>query len=383
MQLILDTYRDMVDRALDYVGGASDPKSERNARRAVLDAWNEMRRHWTYFYSTYRISTVAPYLTGTVAYDHTGGAVERQLTLTGGTWPTWAADGVVGFNNDTYSVASRISDTVLRLAVNSNPGADTASGLSYQLWRDTYPLPVDFVSMGEVSNDTTVLNYSTPGDIVARQRSSSTPGSLSCFTIKGDPRRYGALAIQFLPAPDSAASVNFSYQRRPRQMNVLGYTTGTVSTTSGLTTLTGSGTTFNASMVGAVIRLAENSLAVPTGPDGASPFYLERTVAAYTDATTLALDADPGVTLSGVAYCISDPLDIEPGAMRNYFVREVERQMRMLLRMEPTSTEERQYTQTLLAAKEMDARSHARRAVFEGRTSYFDPRVMPAGADQG
>lgn len=72
------------------------------------------------------------YSTGTVAYDHTGGANERQLTLSGGTWPTWAKlPGRVFINDDWYALNTRVSDTVVTLTSGDNPGSDIAAGASY------------------------------------------------------------------------------------------------------------------------------------------------------------------------------------------------------------------------------------------------------------
>lgn len=72
------------------------------------------------------------YSTGTVVYDHTGGANERQLTLTGGTWPTWAkSPGRIFINEDWYSLDTRVSDSIVTLKSTDNPGADVASTTFY------------------------------------------------------------------------------------------------------------------------------------------------------------------------------------------------------------------------------------------------------------
>lgn len=386
-QLLLDTYRDMVDRAIDYVGSAVDPTTERFARRAVQDAWNEFwsKRNWTYYYHRLRTWTVAPYNTGTVEYLHSSGLIPRQLTLTGGTWPSWAGSGTVGFGNIPNIVGARISGTVLQLQEQSNPGQDVAAGTTYSLWQDSYALPADFGAMGEQvrMGYSRWLKYLTPDEFVKYQRIQISPAAPYVFTIKGDEHAYGALAVCFYPPPDALYEIDASYRRKPRQLNILEYSTGTASTTSGLTTLTGTGTTFNAAMVGSVLRLAQDNTAVPTGVAGANPFYVERTITAFTDANTLTLDADPGATLSGVKYSISDPLDIEPGAMRNYFIRELERQMRMLRRMEPTKGEERQYEQVMMAAFEADSRHYESRSTFGSNVFPGSVYDMPRGGDLG
>lgn len=69
--------------------------------------------------------------------------------------------------------------------------------------------------------------------------------------------------------------------------------------------------------------------------------------------------------------------------MRNYFIRELERQMRMLRRMEPTKDESMQYEQVKIAAFEADSRHYESRCTFgasEFPGSVYD---CPRGPDLG
>lgn len=281
----------------------------------MQDAWNEFwsKRNWTYFYHRFRTWTVAPYNTGTVQYLQSSGAIPYQLTLTGGTWPSWAGMGTVAFGgtgvvyapppygtlglgNIPNMVAARISNTVLQLSASSNPGEDVTTDSPFQLWQEAYTLPADFGAMGEQvrMGYSRWMKYLTPDEFIKYQRIQISPAAPYCYTIKGDEQKYGALAINFYPPPDALYQIDASYRRKPRQMNILEYSTGTVSTTSGITTLTGGGgAIFNANMVGSVIRLAQDDSAVPTGVAGANPFYIERTIVAFIDAQTLTLDSDP------------------------------------------------------------------------------------------
>lgn len=77
---------------------------------------------------------VDSYSTGTIEYDHTGGANENQVTLSGGTWPTYAKSPARLFVNGTfYNVLARISDSIITLKTTSNPGADIAAGATFYL----------------------------------------------------------------------------------------------------------------------------------------------------------------------------------------------------------------------------------------------------------
>ena len=102
---------------------------------------------WSFLYKQDSIVVEEDYSTGTIAYDHTGGTNERQVTLSGGTWPSWAVDGMIEIAGVDYAITTRVSDTVLVLADNNNPGADVAASTSYNLHKDDYDLPDDFGSI--------------------------------------------------------------------------------------------------------------------------------------------------------------------------------------------------------------------------------------------
>ena len=102
---------------------------------------------WSFLYTQDSISIEAPYSTGTIAFDYTGGTHELQVTLSGGTWPAWAIEGEIEISGVDYGVATRISDTVILLDSNNNPGEDVAASTSYSLHKDDYNLPDDFGSI--------------------------------------------------------------------------------------------------------------------------------------------------------------------------------------------------------------------------------------------
>ena len=165
----IHSYHDIVDHLLDYFGGLEDGRNIKMSKRAILSAYRQLPTlyNWSYYYKRGRVTSVAAYSTGTVAYDHAGGTYARQVTLTGGTWPSWAARGIVQISNVSYDVHERKSDTVITLSVNSNPGADLTAGTSYKLSRDAYPLPVDFQSTDQLRNVTknwTWQSYVSPGE---------------------------------------------------------------------------------------------------------------------------------------------------------------------------------------------------------------------------
>lgn len=117
------TYADLLEHALDFLGGTSDAQAERDCRRAVQQAYRDLvnARTWSYLYRHGRVLTDAPSIAGTIAYD----AATRRVLLYGGTWPAWAGPGAeVRIGVVTSMVIERASDTVLVLDAQVNPGVD-------------------------------------------------------------------------------------------------------------------------------------------------------------------------------------------------------------------------------------------------------------------
>jgi hypothetical protein len=149
MRIEMVTWKDLVDHTIDYLGATPSAEARRDGRRATLEALRDLASagEWTYYYDRFRLDIVGPYLTGTLSYDHTGGAYERLLTLVGGTWPSWAALGSIVLDNIPYEVDRRIDDTRITLTENANPGAD-ATPAAWTLYRDTYPLALRLPGRG-------------------------------------------------------------------------------------------------------------------------------------------------------------------------------------------------------------------------------------------
>jgi hypothetical protein len=392
MQVTVSTYDDVVSHALDYLGSATDAETQRLARRAVQGAVNAFwsQRQWSYFYKRLRVITNIPYSTGVdgslITYLVSAGAVPRQVTLIGGTWPSWAANGQLGLGQIPYQVSGVISPTALQLASNMAPNADITTPTSYVLSQPDYTLPADFGAMDELVNMgfARSLLYQTPGNFVAQQRVYIGPANPFMYTIQADPRRYGALMLSFWPPPDQVYNMDASYRRQSRALTILGYSTGSVNTTNGSTIISGNGTIFTPKMVGCIIRFAQQSgQKIPTGPGGASPFFLQRSVVGFTDSTHIAVDQDPQNTIPNCPYIISDPVDLEPGAMSNYFLREIEMQFRIIRRIESTKFEEQHYQKALMSAFEADARHYESRSTGSSGLDRVRIATMPTGPNLG
>lgn len=377
------TYQDAIEHLCDYIGASTGDDSVRFCRRAVQDAYNHLptMHEWSYLKSRGRVVTNPPQTTGTIAYTNSS----LTVTLTGATWPTWVTQGVIVINNIPYSIATNPTNTTITLPPQNNPGADVAALSPYTLYQDTYSLPIDFTSTDEVMNVNygLRLTYEHVANWLVFQRIYRGPATPRLYCVRGAPGYIGTMAISFFPPPDNTYDMDFVYRRRSRILSVALVNSGTVSLSNGVLTVTGSGTSWDSSLVGSVFRVsAPGNNVTPTGPSGENPFYLERSILAVNSTTSLTLDADPGVTLSGLSYAISDPLDLEEASMLSFFLRLCEKQLRRGRRMQDTEAEREDYKASLFEALEADNRSTMRQAVGEG--GY--PRRLrdfPSGPDQG
>lgn len=327
------TYHDAISHLLDAYQTGRGQVPLRNARRAVLNAYRDVPtlHQWRYYERRGQVVTSASYDTGTVAYDHTGGANERQVTLTGGTWPAWVAEGSVIISENRYKVDERKSDTVITLTQDTNPGADIASGTGFNAYRSLYVMPIGFKKthgLVEVASGYWP-DQVTPGDLLDYEVGNYQPSRPVMYTFRSSKDFPGRMCVEFGPPPSESRTYDFVYERAPRSLRVLKATAGTVSTSG--TTVTGTGTNFTSSMVGSVIRFGTTSL-LPTGQAGdyidgdlEDAEYVEQgIVASVTNSTSLELEEATTDTFSSVKYLISDPVDIDAMVMESLFLRKCE-----------------------------------------------------------
>ncbi len=381
MRNALITFRDLVQHTLDFLGANVTNEARRDSRRAAENALRELAsaHRWSYYYTRGRLNTVAPYSTGTLEVAAATGVV----TLTGGAWPSWANYGVLQINSVLYQIASVTSATVLTLSRQTAPAAAVVAGTGYTLWRDTFPLPTDCLSISRMIlvNNAFALSYEHPDLWLQRQRVYRGPASPRTYTIRGEPHYLGALAVSFFPAPDNVYPVDYLYQRTPRALRIEEYSTGTVTSVIGEYTLAGTGTAFNANHVGSVIRLSTDTVNLPDPITGSYPAAQERIILEVTNATTVVVDLPWTVASSGVKYLISDPVDIEPASMANALYRCCERQAGMSRSRKDRNVLDIAYKEALILAREADARNFASES--SGGTPAYPYRMadMPRGAD--
>ena len=173
---------------------------------------------WSFLRPVADVSTTAPYATGTITI--TAGVV----TLAGGTFPSWAAAGVLQVNNQYYSVASRGGDTQITL---DSTSVTVAAAASYQLARPEIPLDAAFDA---VANDSDLTYYPSPDywyppvkwrhDATIRQLEGNSPEfDRPCFysvrTVTFDPTVGSRKVLAMYPTPDQVYTLRVPMILRP------------------------------------------------------------------------------------------------------------------------------------------------------------------------
>jgi len=377
------TFHDVVDYTLDQCIGADySPRNRRLAVEAVRDAYTEIpsKRNWRYYYRSFTLQTTGNQTDGTVAYDYTGGANERQLTLTSSTWPSDLTGYAVSINSVRYGIASRVSGTVITLREGDCPTADIASGTSYNLIKDTYLIPANcrtIFSLYDTNAPGRLIACVDPGDIIRERRlvrGSALPIMYSAF--RGEDYA-GSMAVHFAPSPSASRTYQCYALFMPEPLRVLDYSgEGTVAVSANGVTVTGTGTNFSSKHVGCVIRISDTgSVKIPTDVQGEvdrnrmEPYAIQRVIKSVESTTSLTLEVPSDVALTGSGFRISSRIDIETNSMRNAFLRCCEARFACQDRKKAEEREAR-YQYALVQAMYADQR------VFETVGPTFIPRTL-------
>lgn len=385
-QPLLLTYYDVVKSAMDFLAGNSTSAGQEDIRRSIHAAYREIGQtcKWSFLHKQGRIHLNALYSTGTVAYTHS----TRALDLTTGTWPTWAADAVVRVGGEyvVNHVSSRESDSQLILDATLNPGADVAAGTSYTIYQQWYALPWDFYKLiAPWGENAWRMGQQLPwDDMLSLDRYRDESGDMRYFCVREVPDLMGTMGLYMHPPADAADTIDFIYQRHPRQLRYTGHDTaetqGTITVTAASAAVVGSGTAFASKMVGAALRVGTDATYTPTGLDGVHPFDDERIVKSVTDTTHLTLDTTITTSRSGVKYCISDPVDVD-SVLYDAFRRCVEKHLAIGRNLKNKGEVMASYRDALNLARGADQRVNQRRVMGYGMGYVYRFGDAPAAAD--
>jgi hypothetical protein len=300
------TYFDLVESLIVSSYGGPQDAEQRDIRTAVQRAYSELTtiHEWSHYYQHGRIITQPQYQTGTVAYNSS----TKQLTLTGGTWPTWAASGSVSIGRAIAKVDTRVSNTVLTLDSTLTFASTLAAGQAYVLYQTDYALPADFRNMDEPSNEFNWWSglYLKPDEAMKLERVGNRSGRPWHWTVLKNPNGSGYI-LKLVGYPTAQETLDFTYRRYPRQIKYSGHEPSMRQSTA----LVNSTCTQPSSsdMTGMIVR--EGTDTVYPGPiESFNPYVAEYVITGPPNGSGVAT-MSPSANGDRNALCIfTDPVDV-------------------------------------------------------------------------
>lgn len=310
------TAMDLQERLILMLGGKANDDSVTEIRTAIRQALRTVsaEHQWPYYHDFMHLTTSEVYDTGEVAYV----ASTRTATLTGGTFPTWAGQGVLLIDSKHARVETRVSATEVLLRADDAPPDDFTG--DYTMYQYQYTLDTDYniYKVGKIQVDqANWIEYVPPGlfETEVRRQWLTTGGRPRWFTISRDIASTGQNLLSLWPYPTTELRCRFGFYRHPKDIRTWDYQVGQVATTASSTTITGTDTVFAAKHVGCLLRTYSDRINVPTSMDGRFPPVDESVVKTYTSATSITTATAMTTTQSDVAYTLSDLLDCDNTAM--------------------------------------------------------------------
>lgn len=328
---------DLQQKLIRMVGGEADPESVSDIRAAIRQAMRMVSAEhtWPYYQGYLHLDTEEEYTTGTIAYV----ASTRTVTLTGGTWPSWAEQGVVLVDTFHARVDVVSSSTVLTVIADDAPTEDFTGDFTIYQYQFTLPTDENIYKVGKIQIDqSNWLDYIAPGlfETDVRRQYLTTGGRPRWFTISRDRRNTGQRLLSLWPYPTTVLRCRMAYVRHPRDILTWEYNTGQVATTASSTNVTGTETVFTTTHEGCMLRTYSDRLNVPTSVDGRYP-PVDEEVIEYVSSGTILTTATALTTTTSepVAFSISDIIDADNSAMLDVIIYAARLEMCKLRRQDP------------------------------------------------
>lgn len=190
------------------IGTAADTMLTSGINDALWDIARSYK--WSWLMTDGMLTFRETYATGTLTFTQD----DATVTLVGGTWPTWIADGgKILYQGIYYRVATRTSGTVIELEAAWSQG--TVSDVGYVAYLNTYDLPDDCMIFGKVFPGMgwgwrpDPVSYSSLAEYMANNNfQAPNPG---LFAIQNN-------QIVLWPAPSTTRNWPIIYYRRPAQL---------------------------------------------------------------------------------------------------------------------------------------------------------------------
>jgi hypothetical protein len=319
------TAGDVVNRLIDFAGGQQGGDLLVNkCRRALQDAVRDFPTmyRWNWYKTLGRVNLTKSETTGTIAYD----AATRVVTLTGSTFPTWAAGSMIRVGQVVGRVLRRTDSTHVLMDPNYTFPAAIAAGSGFRIFQDAYQLPANFsAALTPMREDWWGgLRYVPATSWLWGIRGYDCTGVPVKFTIQPrlvagavTPGGGGGFALYVSPYPNCDRTLDFMYYRVSRPVVYdIGVNVGTLSTNADGLTCTFGVSQFVPSMVGSIIRITNSKNA----PELKGTVIHETTIATVPSGVSVTLtDACPLVNTSNLGFSVSDPIDVDTLSMGTCF----------------------------------------------------------------
>jgi hypothetical protein len=220
-----ESYSTLLERVGHYLFGIRSSFSAdqtTDIENAIQDGLRDVygAHDWSFFRPLETISTVAPYATGTIQI------ASGVVTLTGGTFPAWAANGTINVANEYYEVATRDGNTQVTL---EDTSVTVAAGSGYELIRLEYDLAAGFESIEtRLTYEPGKSNYYPPvmmrDDRFVRELQQDDPFTdrplyFSIRTTQFDPTAGSLRTLSFWPYPDAVYRITGRMTLRPTMVD--------------------------------------------------------------------------------------------------------------------------------------------------------------------
>lgn len=180
-------------------------------RRFYFPTVGEFVYQWRWREKHHPIPIDAKFTTGTIA------VAAGTITLTGGIWPAWLADGFVIVSGHVLFVTVRNSDTVL---TTSNSALAVTAGAKYEAFRYRYALPSDFAEwLGGVvyadGSDSWTLAGTSEAELRLRYAVQQKTNDRTTHYAIASTHAADAMRISFWPVPQPNAFIQGVYLSVP------------------------------------------------------------------------------------------------------------------------------------------------------------------------
>lgn len=352
--MYLVTAQDLQERLMLMVGGQADQESVSDIRSAIRQALRFVaaEHNWPYYHDYLHLTTNELYDTGEITYT----ASTRTVTLTSGTWPSWAAQGTLIIDLKHARVEAVASSTSLTVIADDAPVDDYTGTYSMYQYRYTLNTDDNIYKVGRIQVDqANWIDYVPPSifETDIRRQWLTTGGRPRWWTISRDSLNTGQNLLCLWPYPTTELRLRMGYFRSPRDILTWDYQTGQVATTASSASITGTGTAFVSRHVGALLRTGSDRINVPTNLDGRYPPVNQSIIKSVTNDTTLTTVDNMTSSQSDVSLTISDLVDAQTTTMMEVVAYAARREFAKLRRMDPKLQQqyEMDYQQALYLAK--------------------------------